>query len=299
MKPLQQEQPIKLGKPKWLKRKLPTGPEYEEIRKLLKNGCLTTVCQEAQCPNQFECFSKGTATFMILGEKCTRNCRFCAVGNGPDGPPDDTEPLRVAQAIKKMKLKYAVITSVTRDDLEDGGASFFISTLNEIRSQSPGTLIEILIPDLQGNWTALRRIAAARPDVLNHNIETVARLYSEVRPQAIYARSLELLAEVKKSYPRMVTKSGIMVGLGETLEELETAMDDLLQVDCDILTLGQYLQPSRHHLPVHEFITPQMFADLQDIALRKGFAGVASGPSVRSSYEAGVLYKKALENQSS
>jgi lipoic acid synthetase len=297
MKPTEKEHPIRLGKPKWLRRKLPTGPEYEEVRNLLKNSCLTTVCREAQCPNQFECYSKGTATFMILGDKCTRNCSFCAVAHGPEGPPDDTEPARVAEAVKTMGLKYAVITSVTRDDLDDGGASFFVSTIGEIRKQSPGTLIEILIPDLQGNWEALREIAAATPDVLNHNMETVARLYPAVRPQAVYERSLELLAQVKKAYPTMVSKSGLMLGLGESRAELLRAMDDLRRVRCDILTLGQYLQPSRQHLPVLEFITPQVFTELKDIALQRGFAGVASGPSVRSSYEADVLYRQVAENQ--
>jgi lipoic acid synthetase len=193
-----------------------------------------------------------------------------------------------------MQLKYAVITSVTRDDLEDGGASFFVSTINEIRSQSPGTLIEILIPDLQGNSDALRWIVEAGPDVLNHNVETVPRLYSSVRPEAVYRRSLGLLAEVKKISSQMVTKSGIMLGLGESRDEILGVMDDLLEIDCDILTMGQYLQPSKHHLAVVEFITPETFAELGQIALQRGFAGVASGPSVRSSYEAEVLYNRAI-----
>lgn len=286
------EHPIRVQKPKWLRRKLPSGPEYEQIRKLLNSNNLTTVCQEAQCPNQFECYAKGTATFMILGDRCTRNCTFCAVGHGPEGLPDGNEPIRVARAVKAMGLKYAVITSVTRDDLDDGGASFFIQTIEEIRRLSPQTLIEILIPDLQANWQALQKIVEAEPDVLNHNIETVPRLYSTVRPQAIYKRSLELLAEAKKCNSHMVTKSGLMLGLGEKEEELVQTFADLLEVQCDILTLGQYLQPSREHLPVEAFIPPEEFIRLKKIATDMGFSGVAAGPSVRSSYEAGQLFEK-------
>lgn len=286
-----------MGKPKWLRRRLPSGPQYEEIRALLKNNCLTTVCQEAQCPNQFECYSRGTATFMILGEKCTRNCTFCAVEHGPDTPPDADEPERVAQAVKTMGLQYSVITSVTRDDLEDGGASLFAATIEAIRRYSPDTLVEILIPDLQGNWSALEKIVAASPDVLNHNVETVPRLYPTVRPQAVYRRSLELLSRVKRFNPKMITKSGMMLGLGESREEILEVMDGLLQAECDILTLGQYLQPSKHHLAISEFIHPQTFAELKDIALSRGFAGVASGPSVRSSYEAGKLHQAVYQQQ--
>ncbi|MDJ0622097.1 MAG: lipoyl synthase [Desulfocapsaceae bacterium] len=289
--------PVSLGKPKWLRRRLPSGPQYEEVRALLKNNCLTTVCQEAQCPNQFECYSRGTATFMILGEKCTRNCMFCAVDHGPDGAPDLDEPERVAQAVKTMGLQYSVITSVTRDDLEDGGASLFAATVKAIRRQSPDTLVEILIPDLQGNWDALQTIVTAAPDVLNHNVETISRLYPTVRPQAVYHRSLELLAMVKRFDAKMITKSGIMLGLGESMEEILEVMDDLLAANCDILTLGQYLQPSKKHLAVNEFIHPENFAELKKIALTKGFIGVASGPSVRSSYEAGKLYRTVFQQQ--
>ncbi len=286
--------PIRKGKPKWLKKKLPTGPEFENIRKLLKDSSLNTVCKEAQCPNQFECYSKGTATFMILGDKCTRNCFFCAVGHTPDGPPDPEEPLRVAEAVKAMQLQYAVVTSVTRDDIADGGASIFAETVNHIRQLSSKTLIEILIPDLQGDWPALAHIVRSQPDVLNHNIETVARLYPTVRPQAIYLRSLELLAKVKEFNPQMITKSGIMVGLGETRKEIITVMDDLLRSQCDILTIGQYLQPSRNHLPVARFVSPEEFEELKKLALERGFIGTASGPTVRSSYEAEALYRKVL-----
>lgn len=294
MKSSDQDNPIRIAKPKWLKRRLPSGPGYEKMRNLLKKNGLTTVCQEAQCPNQFECYAKGTATFMILGDKCTRNCTFCAVAHGPIGFPDRDEPLRVAEAVAKMGLKYAVLTSVTRDDLRDGGASFFAETIREVRKKSPATLIEVLIPDLQGDWAALHSLLQAQPDVLNHNMETVARLYSQVRPQAVYKRSLELLGQVKKIDPQMVTKSGIMLGLGERRDELPAVMNDLLAVHCDILTLGQYLQPSRQHHQVIEFITPAEFAELGDIAMEKGFAGVASGPAVRSSYEAEKLYDQAM-----
>ncbi|MCP4337552.1 MAG: lipoyl synthase [Desulfobulbaceae bacterium] len=285
---------IQVRKPKWLKRKLPSGPEYERMKKLIQNNCLTTVCQEAQCPNQFECFSKGTATFMILGERCTRNCGFCAVSNKPLGLPDPEEPARVAEAVASLHLKYAVITSVTRDDLADGGASHFIKTIQEVHRKSTGTRIEILIPDLQGNWEALAEILKAGPDVLNHNLETVPRLYSRVRPEAIYERSLELLRQAKTISPKTPTKSGVMLGLGETVEELRETMGDLLKNGCDILTLGQYLQPSRSHLPVERFVPPEEFDSLKKEALALGFKGVASSPTVRSSFEAGTLYDEVV-----
>ena len=284
---------IRVGKPKWLRRTLPTGPEYEKIRNLLKDHSLTTVCQEAKCPNQFECYGEGTATFMILGEKCTRNCRFCAVGHPPESLPDPEEPERVAEAVVLLKLRYAVVTSVTRDDLEDGGASLFVKTIEAIRSKSPDTLIEVLIPDLKGNWEALETILQAGPDVLNHNVETVARLYSEARPQAIYGRSLELLEKVKESHPEMVTKSGLMVGLGETMDELTTTWKDILAAGTDILTIGQYLQPSAAHLEVKRFVPPEEFDQYAKLAAEHGFPAVASGAFVRSSYKAEKLYRKA------
>jgi lipoic acid synthetase len=283
---------IKVGKPRWLRRSLPTGPEYEKMRQLLKNNHLTTVCQEAQCPNQFECYSEGTATFMILGERCTRNCRFCAVEHKPLTLPDPGEPERVAEAVEILGLRYAVITSVTRDDLEDGGASLFAETIVAVRKRSPNTLIEVLIPDLQGNWQALKMIVEAAPDVLNHNMETVSGLYPRVRPEAIYERSLELLKQAKNLNPQLPTKSGIMVGLGESRKELVQVWDDLLASGCDILTLGQYLQPSKNHLPVERFVDPEEFAELEQEALARGFAGVAAGPFVRSSYQAEKLYRK-------
>ncbi len=232
---------------------------------------------------------------MILGEKCTRNCRFCAVGHPPDTLPDPEEPERVAEAVALLGLRYAVVTSVTRDDLPDGGAALFAETIKAIRVHQPNTLVEVLIPDLQGNIQALITILDAGPDVLNHNIETVARLYPEVRPQAEYSRSLELLRRVKESHPHIPTKSGIMLGLGETIAELERTWRDLQAVGCDILTMGQYLQPSADHLPVQCFLPPEQFEGLAKEALALGFAGVAAGPFVRSSYQAENLYRKALK----
>ncbi len=231
---------------------------------------------------------------MILGEKCTRNCRFCAVRHQPDSLPDPQEAGRVAEAVVILGLRYAVVTSVTRDDLADGGASFFAETIRQIRLTSPKTLIEVLIPDLQGDWQALRTIIEAGPDVLNHNIETVAGLYPEVRPQALYRRSLELLRQAKNIKPHLPTKSGVMLGLGETHPELVQTWQDLLASGCDILTMGQYLQPSADHLAVQRFVPPEEFADLQQQALDLGFSGVASGPFVRSSYQAEKLYRQAL-----
>lgn len=283
----------KSAKPPWLRRKLPSGPNYEKIRQLVKENHLATVCQEAMCPNQFECYGKGTATFMILGDHCTRNCRFCAVQHGPQGPPENDEPTRVAQAVKTMRLRYAVITSVTRDDMPDGGAHHFAQTIEAIRELSPNTLIEVLIPDLQGNWDALDAIIEAKPDVLNHNLETIERLYPTVRPQAVYHRSLELLRQVKEKRVTMITKSGMMVGLGETMEELQTAFTDLVDAQCDILTLGQYLQPSKDHLAVGHYLSPEKFEMLKQQALHLGFAGVAAAPFVRSSYQAEELYTMA------
>lgn len=289
---IQSRKNIKVGKPKWLRRGLPSGPEYEKLRSLLKKSDLTTVCQEAQCPNQFDCYSKGTATFMIMGDRCTRNCGFCAVGHQPESPPESDEAERVAQTVEMLKLRYAVITSVTRDDLEDGGASCFAEVIRAIRKKTPKTLIEVLIPDLAGNWDGLQTILDAEPDVLNHNVETVASLYPTVRSGASYARSLDLLAEVKKRRPEIPTKTGMMVGLGETMEELYQTWADLRNVSCDILTIGQYLQPSADHLPVERFVSPEEFERMEKEALKLGFSGVAAGPFVRSSYEAEKLYRK-------
>lgn len=283
------------GKPRWLRRRLPTGPEYERIRHLIKDQRLATVCQEAMCPNQFECFGRGTATFMILGDRCSRNCRFCAVGHGPQGPPDPEEPGRVAEAVRALGLRYCVITSVTRDDLADGGAGHFAATIQTLRAKNPQLLIEVLIPDFQGDAEALATVLAAGPDVLNHNLETVARLYPIVRPEAKYGRSLELLRQSKAIAPGVATKSGIMVGLGETTEELLQLFADLRQADCDILTIGQYLQPSRGHLEVIRFLPPEEFVTLGQQALALGFGAVAAAPFVRSSYQAEGLYRQVRE----
>ncbi len=285
--------PQRTGKPDWLRRRLPTGPGYERIRHLIKDQRLTTVCREAMCPNQFECFAQGTATFMILGEQCSRNCRFCAVGHGTLLQPDPEEPERVAEAIRIMRLAYSVITSVTRDDLADGGAAHFAATIRAIRKQNPHTLIEVLIPDLQGDSQALATVLEAGPDVLNHNLETVERLYPEVRPEANYQRSLELLQQSKILAPNTITKSGIMVGLGERTEELTRLFGDLRRVQCDILTMGQYLQPSKGHLTVTRYVPPEEFALLETEALALGFAAVAAAPFVRSSYRAEPLYRRA------
>jgi lipoic acid synthetase len=280
------------GKPRWLRRKLLIGPQYERIRHLIKDQCLATVCQEAMCPNQFECFGQGTATFMIMGDRCSRNCRFCAVGHGPQGPPDLEEPTRVAEAVHTLGLSYCVITSVTRDDLTDGGAGHFAATIEALHKKNPQTLIEVLIPDFQGDSQSLGTVLATEPEVLNHNLETVERLYPIVRPEAGYQRSLEVLRQSKAMAPGMVTKCGIMVGLGETGEELTRLFTDLRQTGCDILTIGQYLQPSRSYLEVARFIPPEEFTAMEQQALALGFGAVAAGPFVRSSYQAEPLYRK-------
>ena len=280
-------------KPPWLKRRLPTGKGYENVRGLLDKNCLHTVCQEAKCPNLWECFSQGTATFLIMGQRCTRNCRFCAVGQGPLNPPDDDEPQRIAEACQTLNLAYVVVTSVTRDDLSDGGAGHFAATIHTIRNLNPGIRIEVLIPDFQGSRTALERVLAAAPDVLNHNLETVKRLYPKVRPEAIYERSLELMRHVRRNHPGVPVKSGLMLGLGESRKETEEALQDLLDHGCSLLTLGQYLQPSKFHLPVVEYIAPEVFESLGQHAIAMGFRDVASGPFVRSSYQAHKLYQTA------
>jgi lipoic acid synthetase len=276
-------------KPFWLKRKIPSGAVYQEVHDILNKGQLHTVCQEALCPNLGECFSQHTATFLILGDHCTRHCRFCAVFHGDPRPLDIREPERIAEAAQNLGLKYVVVTSVTRDDLPDGGANHFAETIRAIRRRMPEAQVEVLIPDLQGDWNALRKIISAKPDVLNHNLETVSRLYAAVRPQAVYKRSLELLRQVRHMNATLPTKSGLMLGLGEEAEEIEQTLRDLLEVDCRILTLGQYLQPSPKHLPVRRFVPPAEFEDWKTKALRMGFVKVASGPFVRSSYHAKEL----------
>lgn len=281
----------RMPKPPWLKRPIPSGSTYQQIQRLLKKSQLHTVCQEALCPNLGECFSHGTATFLILGDRCTRNCGFCAVALGPLGPPDPEEPGRVAEAVKGMGLRHVVITSVTRDDLPDGGARHFAETIRAIREKTPDAKVEVLIPDFQGSFSALKTVIDAQPPVLNHNIETVPRLYPSVRPGAIYERSLRLLMRVKDLDPSIPTKSGLMLGLGETPEEVHQTLLDLLHVGCSILTLGQYLQPSREHLAVERFIPPEEFDRWRERALQMGFVEVASGPFVRSSYHAKELFQ--------
>jgi lipoic acid synthetase len=278
-------------KPPWLTRRLPTGPAYENLKTLLRASRLHTVCQQARCPNIWECFAQGTATFLILGSQCTRSCRFCAVGRGPTDPPDPEEPARVAEVAATLGLTYVVVTSVTRDDLADGGAEHFARTIGEIRRRLPNALVEVLVPDFCGDPDALRAVSEARPDVLNHNLETVLRLYPVVRPQADYRRSLALLGHAKRYSPGLPTKSGLMLGLGETAAEIEQALRDLVHVGCTMLTLGQYLQPSPGHLPVARFLSPEEFTTWRSKSLDMGFSQVASGPFVRSSYHARELYQ--------
>ncbi len=280
----------KRGKPSWLKRRLPRGGGFEKVRTLISETDLNTVCQEADCPNKWECFSNGTSTFMILGARCTRNCRFCNVPSGNSGPPDPNEPLRVARAAAALNLSYVVVTSVTRDDLSDGGADHFAETISQIRETvGPSTRVEVLIPDFKGRRESLETVLAMKPTVLNHNIETVPSIYRKARPEAEYERSLELFRTALEIDPSIPVKSGIMAGLGETFAELYTTMQDLYDYGCRILTIGQYLQPTRQHLPVEKYYTPEEFAELEHAALEIGFARVASGPLVRSSYKAHAL----------
>ncbi|MBK9995491.1 MAG: lipoyl synthase [Saprospiraceae bacterium] len=271
-----------LKKPNWLRVKLPIGEEYRKVRGLVDQYKLHTICQSGNCPNMGECWSAGTATFMILGNVCTRSCSFCAVKTGRPTEYDTDEPNRVAEAIRLMQVKHAVITSVNRDELADRGAEIWYQTISKIKEQSPETTIESLIPDVKANWDALYRMISAGQEVVSHNMETVGRLYRLVRPQAKYERSLEQIKQTKDYGKR--TKTGIMLGLGETAEELFKAMDDLVANGCDVLTLGQYLQPTKMHLPVAEFIHPDTFAYYKEEGMQRGFKYVESGPLVRSSY---------------
>ena len=291
MKSPQSPATVLMQKPRWLKRRLPTGASYENVRTMLQKDRLHTVCQEAKCPNIWECFAQQTATFLILGSRCTRNCRFCSVDPGPLEPPDPDEPVRVAKVARQMSLKYVVVTSVTRDDLPDGGSGLFARTIVEIRKKIPDACVEILIPDFQGSAQALKTVLRAKPDVLSHNIETVPRLYPMVRPGARYRRSLELIGRVRTLGFSMPTKSGLMLGLGEEAAEIKSVLHDLLRVDCRMLTIGQYLQPAKKHLAVKRYIPPAEFEKWRDIALEMGFSEVASGPFVRSSYRAKELFK--------
>jgi len=278
----QQEQ--RIPKPKWLKVKLPTGENYRKVRSLVDEHKLHTICESGNCPNMGECWGEGTATFMILGNICTRSCGFCAVATGKPLEADPFEPARVANSVKLMGVKHAVITSVDRDDLADGGSEIWVKTVELVRAKSPGTTMETLIPDFAGNWENLQRIIDVSPEIVSHNLETVRRLTKQVRIQAKYDRSLEVLFRLKKGVMR--TKSGVMLGLGETKDEVLETMEDLRSVQVDILTLGQYLQPTRKHLPVQEFITPEQFKEYEEIGLKMGYRFVESGPLVRSSYHA-------------
>jgi lipoyl synthase len=273
-------------KPPWLKVRLPGGPNYMRLKSIMREERLNTVCEEAHCPNIGECWEAGTATFMILGDTCTRACGFCAVTSGRPGAIDRLEPMRVANAVREMGLAHAVVTSVNRDDEPDGGSSIFAATIRWIRRLSPGTSIEVLIPDFLGNWDALATVMESRPEILNHNTETVPRLYSRVRPKARYERTLELLQRAKELDPGTITKTGLMVGLGETEHELLQVFQDLADHNVEVLTLGQYLRPSSKHLPLVRYYEPAEFDHLREEALALGFKHVEAGPLVRSSYHA-------------
>lgn len=276
-----------LRKPSWIRVRSPNSEKYYEVKKLLREHKLHTVCEEASCPNIGECFGKGTATFMILGDLCTRRCPFCDVAHGRPKPPDAGEPRHLAQSIAAMKLRYVVITSVDRDDLRDGGAQHFADCIREIRTHAPFTKIETLVPDFRGRLEiALEKLASSPPDVLNHNLETVPRLYKQCRPGADYAHSLKLLKDFKAQFPHIPTKSGLMLGLGETDDEILEVMQDLRNHQVEMLTIGQYLQPSVGHLPVMRYVTPEGFKEFERVALAMGFSNAACGPMVRSSYHA-------------
>lgn len=276
-------------KPDWLRVKIQGSSTSQDVEAMVEGLSLHTVCVEANCPNRMECFNRKTATFMILGRHCTRNCAFCNVTHSEPTPVDADEPDKVADAVVKLGLRHAVITSVTRDDLPDGGASHFASVVRAIRQRAPGVAVELLIPDLQGSRSALKTVMDCKPDVLNHNVETVPELYSAVRPQADFRQSVELLRLCKEMDPQIKTKSGIMLGLGETHEQIVFVLNALREAKVDLLTIGQYLQPSEAHYPVQEYVTPEAFESLKKLALEMGFEGVASSPLVRSSYHADEL----------
>jgi lipoyl synthase len=273
-----------ISKPNWLRVKLPTGKEYAQVRNIVDKHKLHTICESGNCPNMGECWGAGTATFMILGNICTRSCGFCAVATGRPLAVDTQEPMRVAESVRLMGIKHCVITSVDRDELKDGGSEIWAQTVSKIREVSPGTTMETLIPDFQGKWENLQRIIDVKPEIVSHNMETVRRLTKQVRIQAKYDRSLEVLKRLKEA--GIKTKSGIMLGLGETKDEVIESMQDLITIKLDILTLGQYLQPTPKHLPVARFVHPDEFAEYKELGLRMGFRYVESGPLVRSSYHA-------------
>jgi lipoyl synthase len=278
--------PIRGSRPEWLRVRLQMGEHYRELKSLMRASGLHTICEEAMCPNIGECWENRTATFLILGDVCTRNCGFCSVTTGRPAELDEDEPERLAEAVSSLGLRHVVITSVTRDDLPDGGAAIFARVIERLRGQNAELGIEVLIPDFQGNWTALETVMVAGPDILNHNMETVPRLYQRVRPKAIYKQSLELLRRAKSLRPDAVTKSGLMVGLGETQAELISTFEDLRAQDVDVLTVGQYLRPTPRHLPIERYYSPDEFVQLKHIATQLGFEHVESGPLVRSSYHA-------------
>ncbi len=280
-----------MRKPEWLKKRIPPLSDLMKVRSVLEEMGLHTVCDEARCPNLGECFSQGTATFLILGDVCTRNCGFCAVKHGVPLPPSEEEPWKVALAVRNLNLQYVVITSVTRDDLPDGGAYHFARTIRSIHALNPKIKIEVLIPDFQGNPSSLEIVLSEGPEVINHNVETVARLYPRVRPQASFGRSMELLKRVKEWNERILTKSGFMVGLGETHEEVLALMRQLREIGCDFLTIGQYLQPRTDRLPVERYIPPEEFEEFKKIGEEIGFKAVASGPFVRSSFHAFRMFE--------
>lgn len=290
--------------PPWIVKRLSLAPsekkggegEVNKTRNLLRRLDLHTVCEGARCPNLWECFAESTATFMILGNVCTRNCKFCSVAKGIPLPVDRKEPQKIAQAVKKLGLRHVVITSVTRDDLPDGGASQFFFIVMEVRSINPDVIIEVLIPDFAGSKEGIRQVLEARPDIIAHNLETVPSLYRKVRPEASYERSLELLKLVKNLRPNVYTKTGLMLGLGEKEQEISQVMEDLRRIDCDILTMGQYLQPTSSHLEVRRFITPSKFEEYRQVAEKMGFLFVASGPFVRSSYKAREFSRRFIRN---
>ncbi|PKB84321.1 MAG: lipoyl synthase [SAR202 cluster bacterium Io17-Chloro-G9] len=283
---LDKQQALRPRLPDWLKVKAPGSPRYIELKSVMRSQALHTVCEEANCPNIGECWDRGTATFMILGDICTRSCRYCAVTTGRPVGIDLQEPARLADTVSQMGLDYCVITSVNRDDLADGGALIFAGCIKKIRELSPQCKVEVLIPDFAGSWPALQKVLDAGPEVLNHNIESCRRVFPQVRPKGDYQLSLELLAKAKELVPGTVTKSGIIVGMGETAEEVVETMEDLRGVDCDLLTIGQYLRPSQKHLPIDRFYTPVEFDELRLKGEALGFKHVASGPLVRSSYHA-------------
>lgn len=279
--------------PDYLKRGIIDTEKTRLVRSILKTQCLNTVCEAARCPNKAECYAKNTATFLIMGNTCTRNCRFCNISGGHPAPLDPKEPERIAKAVKELELKYAVITSVTRDDLSDGGAEHFANTIKEIRKLTPEVKIEVLTPDFQGISEQIDIVIKAKPDVFNHNIETVERLYKKARPMAIYQRSLDFLRYIKEKSPKINTKSGIMVGLGETFEELEQTFKDLNAVKCDIVTVGQYMQPSKHHLDVERYYTEEDYEKIKQLAKNCGIPRVLASGLVRSSYNAAGIYESA------